>query len=189
MGNEMATFSERLKFLRTKENLTQKQLAEKLEISSGSIIAYEKAMKVPSIDVCVKIATFFNVSMDWLCGLTDDVKNYEIRTYADAFRMIVSLHDWIEVSCDFPEPENFGRIKGWAISFEDETMNDELRTWKKIKDLYDTGTIDREMYDLWIEKQLSYLSKKDVLKYLLASGKMRDNEDPGEPEIENPDEI
>ena len=33
MGDEMATFSERLKFLRTKENLTQKQLAEKLEIN------------------------------------------------------------------------------------------------------------------------------------------------------------
>jgi len=164
MGDEMATFSERLKFLRTKENLTQKQLAEKLEISSGSIIAYEKAMKVPSIDVCVKIATFFNVSMDWLCGLTDDVKNYQIRTYGDAFRLIIALHKWLGVDCYRPGTDAAGGWRDWGIFFNDKEINDTLNSWQKIKALYDSETIDEDIYGLWIEKQLKELDKQYVFE-------------------------
>lgn len=192
MGEEMNSFSERLKMLRTKEKLTQKQLAEKLGISSGSVIAYEKTTKVPSIDVCVKIATFFNVSMDWLCGLTDDVKNYEIRTYADAFRMIVALHEWIGVSCIPPESGEYTAEHNWAIWFEDDELSDTIGAWVKIKSLYDSGTIDEEIYNLWVEKRLSVLAKKGVVSYLFSSGKIRTEEFPwemDEPEIENPDEI
>ena len=175
VGNEMNTFSERLKALRAKENITQKQLAEKLEISSGSIIAYEKATKVPSIDVCVKIAIFFNVSLDWLCGLTDDVKNYQIRTYGDAFRMIVALHRGIGVNClDISPIEVYD---DWAISFSNLTLNQTISAWQKIKTLYDSKTIDDEIYSLWVEKQLSVLDKEHVFEEISDEKRLNNNED------------
>ena len=169
MGNEMNTFSERLKMLRTNGGLTQKQLADKLQISSGSIIAYEKATKVPSIDVCVKISTFFNVSMDWLCGLTDDVKNYEIRTNADAFRMVVALHEGAGLVCNEPEySSRYERkqrmIRDWSVSFKNAHLNQVIGAWNKVKALYDSNTIDYEIYGLWIEKQLKDLSKEFAKK-------------------------
>lgn len=186
MGNEMATFSERLKSLRTKNKLTQKQLAEKLEISAGSIVAYEKATKVPSIDICVKIALFFNVSMDWLCGLTDDAKNYQIRNYGDAFRMIVSLHEWIGVRCI----DSGSVIENWAIEFKDHVLIETIAAWQKVKELYDSRTIDKEIYGLWIDKQLGILDKKEVLSYLIYSGETIEfDEDMKESEIENLNEI
>lgn len=184
MGEEISVFSQRLRDSRVIAGYTQKQLAEELGISSGSVVAYEKSQKIPSVDVCIRLAIFFNVSLDWLCGITDDAKHYEIRTYADAFKMVVALHEWIGVQC-FPDP-----VDGWSIVINDKELDAVFEGWRKIKDLYDSNTIDSEMYQLWVEKQVSRLSKKDVLKYIFASGKMRTEDEIEEkPEAEGPAEI
>ena len=40
------------------------------------------------------------------------------------------------------------------IYFNDTTINDALAKWKKMFDLYQNGTIDEEVYRLWVEKTL-----------------------------------
>jgi len=72
----MEIFGLRLKTLRLAKSLTQKQLAEKLDIGKGAISAYEQNTMYPSIDVLIKICQFFNVSADFLLGLseTKDIK-------------------------------------------------------------------------------------------------------------------
>ncbi len=192
MEEEISVFSQRLRESRVRAGYTQKQLAEELGISSGSVVAYEKSQKVPSIDVCVKFAIFFNVSLDWLCGLSDDVKHYEIRTYGDAFRMLVALHRWIGVSCEEPqytetEDGDLRKIRGWSIDFGGgETLDEAIDGWQSVKRLYDAGTIDKEIYDLWIEKQLRTLDNESVPLYLYS---MNRNKGAEGPETEDPAEI
>lgn len=191
MGEEISVFSQRLRDSRVMAGYTQKQLAEELGISSGSVIAYEKSQKIPSIDVCVKFATFFNVSLDWLCGLADDMKHYEIRTYGDAFRMIVALHRWIGVSCKEPEyveteDGDLHKCRDWSIDFWEKPLNEAIDGWQKVKELYDAGTIDREIYDLWVEKQLRTLDDEYTPAYLNWWNR---NEGTEEPETEDPDKI
>ena len=60
---------ERLKELRKDRGLSQKQLAEILGISENSISLYERNINTPDDDMKVKIANYFNVSMDYLLGV------------------------------------------------------------------------------------------------------------------------
>lgn len=43
----------------------------KLNISQSTISAYEKGDRPPDSDILVSIANFFDVSLDYLVGLTD----------------------------------------------------------------------------------------------------------------------
>lgn len=62
---------QRLRELREEEGLTQKQVAEKLGISSVTYLHYEKAQREPSLSMLADIAKLFGVSVDYLLGLTD----------------------------------------------------------------------------------------------------------------------
>lgn len=67
----MTLFSERLKALREKAGLNQSQLAEKLGVSRGSISFYENGDRIPDIVFLHGVAELFQVSADWLIGLSD----------------------------------------------------------------------------------------------------------------------
>lgn len=69
----MEYFGDKLKALRKSKNLTQQQLADKVELVKGSISAYEQNTKYPSLDVLIKFCNFFNVSADFLLGLSNDM--------------------------------------------------------------------------------------------------------------------
>lgn len=66
----------RIKSLRKKENLTQKQLAEKIGVSQRMIGYYESEERFPPHDVLTKLADCFSVSADYLLGraVTDETK-------------------------------------------------------------------------------------------------------------------
>lgn len=63
---------ENLKVLRKKRKLTQGELAEKLGVSRLMINQYENGKSKPSRHTLVKMAEFFNCSLDYLWG-----DNYE----------------------------------------------------------------------------------------------------------------
>jgi len=58
----------RIKSLRKKENLTHKQLAEKIGVSQRMIGYYESEERFPPHDVLTKLADCFSVSADYLLG-------------------------------------------------------------------------------------------------------------------------
>ena len=65
-------FSERLKMLRTENNLSQNALAQKLDLSNASISYWETGKQVPSAEVIYKMSLFFDISADYLLGITND---------------------------------------------------------------------------------------------------------------------
>lgn len=64
-------FPTRLKELRTEGKLTQEQLGEKINVTKVSISGYESGNRKPDIETLQRIADFFNVSVDFLLGKTD----------------------------------------------------------------------------------------------------------------------
>ena len=72
MGMEF--FGDKLKAARKARSLTQQQLADKVDLVKGSISAYEQNAKYPSLEVLIKLCTLFNVSADYLLGLSDDMQ-------------------------------------------------------------------------------------------------------------------
>ena len=53
--------------LRKENDLTQKELAEKNNISKSSIAMYESGKRVPSLKKAKLLADFFDVSIDYIC--------------------------------------------------------------------------------------------------------------------------
>lgn len=64
-------FSERLKRLRMEKGITQKELADRLHISRSTIAGYESLGKEPDGEKLCALADFFEVSVDYLLGVTD----------------------------------------------------------------------------------------------------------------------
>ena len=62
---------ERLKELREERKLTQKQLAQQLGLNSVTYLHYEKSQREPPLTILASMAKFFDVSTDYLLGLTD----------------------------------------------------------------------------------------------------------------------
>lgn len=62
----------RLQEIRNKNNTLQKDIAEYLNITVSTYQRYEYGTRNPSLEILIKIATYFNVSTDYLLGLSDD---------------------------------------------------------------------------------------------------------------------
>ena len=68
-------FAERLGILRTKQNLSQQQLAEEININRETIAKYETVKRIPSYEHLTKFAKHFHVSTDYLLGLQKEPTN------------------------------------------------------------------------------------------------------------------
>ncbi len=67
----MADFSERLKILRLERRYKQREMAEILGLKPRGYQAYEYGNAYPTVPGLIQIAKFFDVSTDYLLGLTD----------------------------------------------------------------------------------------------------------------------
>ena len=65
------TVGKRIKQLRTEMTLTQKNLADLLKVTKGSICKYEKGIHEPNIDTLNLLTQIFNCSLDYLLGKTE----------------------------------------------------------------------------------------------------------------------
>lgn len=64
----------RLKELRKKKGISQLRLATDLNTTQNTISRYETGEREPGIDELIKIADYFNVSVDYLIGRTENSK-------------------------------------------------------------------------------------------------------------------
>lgn len=62
-------FGYRLRELRENKNLTQTQVARRLNLSKTTISGYENNIKTPSLEVLVKLSILYGVSADYILGL------------------------------------------------------------------------------------------------------------------------
>jgi len=70
----MATFSERLKELRRDKGVTQLFMANYLEIRERSYQMYEYGKREPKHAAMIKLADYFDVSLDYIVGRSENPK-------------------------------------------------------------------------------------------------------------------
>ena len=70
----MPIFAERIKELRKNINKTQRDVAYDLDMTESGYKNYELSNREPSHETTVKIADYFDVSVDYLLGRTDNPK-------------------------------------------------------------------------------------------------------------------
>jgi len=98
-------FGQRLRKLREAKGLTQEELAKVINVSNKTISVYEKGGADPSTETLLKLAQYFNVSVDYLLGHTDNPTPDHARK--------PTLED------EFPEVANVLRRSGKRLTPED----------------------------------------------------------------------
>ena len=67
----MKVFSIRIKELRNEQGLTQKELADKLQVSNSAVCDWERERTQPDLEMLVKLANLSGVTVDYLLGNAD----------------------------------------------------------------------------------------------------------------------
>lgn len=70
------TIGKILKFLRTKIGITQKTVADNIGIAQQTYAGYESGKHEPSIEIAIRIANFYGLSMDYITGRFIDYDEY-----------------------------------------------------------------------------------------------------------------
>lgn len=91
----MGQFGDILAELRQDHKMTQKELAQGLGVATSSISAYERGTRLPSIDILVDLANFFDVTTDYLVGRTK--WNVSLSLLSEPFVESISLNELIEL--------------------------------------------------------------------------------------------
>lgn len=88
----MNDFSVKLKALRRSKGYSQQALADKLGVTKSLISGYEQDLRLPSLDMLVKISREFGVSSDYLLSL-DRQKTINVEALTD--RQIAIISDMV----------------------------------------------------------------------------------------------
>jgi len=131
---------------RTREALkmSQKELAEKVNVTPTTISSYEKQTKFPTLENAVAIANTLNTSIDTLCGGT----TLKCKTYNDVIQYLLIVIDTLNGKII-----NFNTVEDKYILLKNHTIQKFLNDSYKVRELYLSGTIDEDLYIAWKEKQ------------------------------------
>lgn len=122
----------RMKELRESRGLDVNALVDVLKVSTGIYSQYEQGTMLPDIEILLRLSYFYNVSADWLLGVT------EKTNIQGALELLDSLPKEI---CSDTDAENIMELltfsKGIVLYFAGNELTDN-EEWKKItKEAYD----------------------------------------------------
>lgn len=157
------TTSERVKSVRNRFGLTQKDFAEKIEISLDAIKAIELKDNKLSFDIALRIAKTFNVSLDYLFNITDFMNEDEIlidRAFESIFDVsLIHKEDYIDIDGKMYNTDILSLVTDdYLIQF--------LYESKRLEEKKNNNEINQDEYDFKIEylKDKYYQSIKANVK-------------------------
>ena len=89
---------ERIKELRGKVGLTQKQLAKRIGVTRATVNSWEMALSAPSCCYLAELSKVFGVSADYLLSLDDGLKIDIAGLNEREQEMIMQLVDYFKTS-------------------------------------------------------------------------------------------
>ena len=70
------TYTERIRALREDTDKTQAQIAALLQVGQRTYCDYEKGKTRIPVDSLIILAKLYNVSMDYICGISDEKRPF-----------------------------------------------------------------------------------------------------------------
>ena len=118
-------FPERLKQLRKEKGLSQIMLAKELGVSGGTVAMWETGKRKPQFEMFDKLCTFFDRSMDYILGASDDDRSFTLineevqqlgdwqveEQYEDMLRKYTLLDDYGKAAVDAVLRKEFNRAQ------------------------------------------------------------------------------
>ena len=80
-----------IKKLRKRDNITQKELAQKIGVTTSAVGMYESGARKPSIEALINIANHFDVSVDYLLTSKNVCKKKEVIKCKQRYWLILKI--------------------------------------------------------------------------------------------------
>ncbi len=140
-------FGSRLRELRARLGLTQKEFAEKAGFTAATLSAYEAGQKSPAIIIASDIAEKFNVSLDWLCGIDSSAVTQSTPTIKDYLRMLSATPLLFGNLCIIDADNENTPGNAWVSFVNFESMRNFLSSLDKLSSLVNSGALDSNTYN------------------------------------------
>lgn len=140
--------TERIKSVRNRFNLTQQKFADEIDVSLDTIKAIELNEDKLSLDVALRIARRFNVSLDYLFNITNFMNEEEImidKAFQSIFKVsLIHKEDYIDID---------GKIYSTDILslIADDYLIQFLYESKRLEEKKNKNEISSDEYDFKIE--------------------------------------
>lgn len=92
------SFAEKIYLIRTKNKLSQEEMASKFNVSRQTISKWESGMSYPEIDKLISISEMFDVSIDYLLKDNENRKDMGERIEKIIFQFLASSQGMGRVS-------------------------------------------------------------------------------------------
>lgn len=116
----MEKFSTRLRELREEAGISMQQLAHDIDVSNAAICKWENAAAEPKIGALVRLAEYFDCTVDYLVGINNDYKIDDCaEKFAPPFKFTKKERTLIE---------GYRSLNQIMKTVLEETLN----TWKKL---------------------------------------------------------
>ena len=80
---DLNILANRLRTRRVELGLTQESLAERAQINQSTVSLLERGDQAPTLNSLIQITQALDISMDWLLGVTDELKFTDRETDLD----------------------------------------------------------------------------------------------------------
>ena len=100
----MQIVGQRLRALRTGMKLTQVQMAEYIGMVQSSVNRYEAGESEPSFEILLKYADYFDVSLDYIFGRTDNPQGKLYANHPQIEKTAPEMEKFVEMCFDPASP-------------------------------------------------------------------------------------
>lgn len=137
---------------------TQVTIGKSINSSQANVSKMLSGAQEPTIETIYSIAQEYDISVDWLLGLSDVKKRTSsVQTYGDVLKAFVSLG---ESGIIWPFPNNMISVDGrnpelpevTSFGVNDEILRSLLYEWKRM------AQSPKDIYDMWMEKRIEEYS-------------------------------
>ena len=137
----MATVGENIRRYRKAQNLSSAKLAEKVGLTQGAILHYERGIRTPGEGQLEKIAHVLDVSSKML-------EDHKIESAKDLVRALLQLEDEFGLVPDMCD----GGLWIDPKAKNAQKAVEAIGAWGEIRHRLITGEITQEEYDAWKRK-------------------------------------
>ena len=156
MGNS-EKFGENMLLLRKSKGFSLKELSEKTKVTPTALSNYEKGSREPTISTACAIADALGVTINDLCGYVNETKSNP-PTYGEIYLLVCNLAKC--TSSDLSVKDVYDGYSAQderevSFAFHNKKLIESIVRFIDVYKLQKNGTIDSELLDAWIDKELS----------------------------------
>ena len=146
----------KLKSFRLKADISQKEMAAKLDLSVPTYSNYENGYSEPPMEVVQKFCSVLGIDEDLFFGFAVNPDlDISINTYSDIMKFIIEMQNvGIPIECSTSVNTATKRLIA-TVNIENPQVATLISRWNELNNRLAEGKIDTEEYNIWIDNMMN----------------------------------